>query len=310
MPAGFLPAFCPYECGATFAIADPETDLQGRRRSNRDLATLVRWTAYSLVRQIPHNCLRGRGIQPLYTNTLAMDALRQSVAYGAGRLNVKRLEILHAGWRAGAEGFAALLEVTAGSRRSAFGRRIGQAVDSLRHVAELLSSSRQTLLNRTRPSSARRMGCALNLATAIEEIEFARDCVLEAVQRKAGLPAVTANALIEPQSVPLTGIAEREVIYLARTATPPFRTLAAHRLGCAESRQATATLKQLLFDSDLTTALVALDSIQMRSDSVAPILESAFAGLRESDSPSSSLVTSAIQLALENGRLQSLHSRQ
>ncbi|HLV81971.1 MAG TPA: hypothetical protein VKT32_16905, partial [Chthonomonadaceae bacterium] len=64
-------------------------------------------------------------------------------------------------------------------------------------------------------------------------------------------PAVAQEALLSPPAEPLSDIARRELIYLARAGTRDIKVLAARRLQ-PEKRHADArsTLEQLAYDLD------------------------------------------------------------
>lgn len=132
---------------------------------------------------------------------------------------------------------------------------LGRAAAFLREVAGRKRSPVTTRL--------RRAAECFGHARTEEDIHAALHILKEAVLLDVRLPALAQEALLSPPHEPLSDLARRELIYLARAGTRDIKTLAARRL-VSERRHpdVRATLDQLTYAPDTWVRATVTSSVE------------------------------------------------
>jgi len=177
---------------------------------------------------------------------MAIEGLRAAFSH---LLRVRREES-KGGRRAGIQ--AALLRWLAFA--DAFPERLpGANPDDARRLEEAAAFLREVAGNKRDPVAVRLRRAAARFTEAHSpgDVQDALHRLREAILLDLRLPAVAQAALLSSATEPLSDIARRELIYLARAGTRDIKVLAARRLQ-PERRHADArsTLEQLAYDPD------------------------------------------------------------
>ncbi|HSV72688.1 MAG TPA: hypothetical protein VLH79_02900 [Chthonomonadales bacterium] len=223
-------------------------------RHERVTHALADWAALGRRPALPGGCPRVALPCESATGLAAYGVWLRGLSLSARGGGESRVDALRArAWQRARWAGAAFLRAVAGAGRDPAARRLLRAADLLeREARDVLGPVGDRLAARRR-SEARRL-----LAPGEALFDAALELVAEAVLMRMGAPAGAEECLLGDPEAILEGSALQEVIYLARAGARPFRQLAARRLAGARAAQASATLRELLFDRDAAVAETAL----------------------------------------------------
>jgi hypothetical protein len=224
-------------------------------RSQRELAALLEWTACALRPPYESVCLHqkqatsGMGLAAYPIWIVAFEQVR-----GSEQASLRKRA---AGWGEWKQTGSDFLRELAGKQRTPYALRLLRAADLLEEEADIwaiLSSSGAMENARSEIEKAARLA------------QSAAGYIAEATFLTMHLAAVVQNTLQDlflfSSPTALAGVTLQEMVYLARTGTPPLRLLAARRMAGTDEPASISALSQLLFDTDTPTAETALWALQ------------------------------------------------
>lgn len=235
-----------------------------KRKSFRDAMSLTELVANMRSPALPYLCRRID--QPIwqltgYTAAIGMAAEAGRVAKLPHRAVKARVE----SWIRSCDLVKAFLQDLSGKQRTPSAVRLRRAsttfdlaVNGCLHPLVALLAQRPKVNDSSLADQAARL---LSETGAI--LRYAGNHILEAACIISGVDGGLACALMLDGDSTLSGTQINELIYLARSASPPFRQLAAESLATAGQAQAVSTLRQLIYDKVTSVALAAATAFKM-----------------------------------------------